>query len=121
MVPRVKHDPVSTVADALSAGLECWMTPLTPAVDFDGSHLHLNLGPEHPPFNGVLLAHLRNEMLHVFVVEVSSPPCQNLMLDVLILNCSIVSKKFKNPLPPPAPTLRQSTLKRASFVTQCWP
>ena len=84
VVPRVKHDPVSTVADALSAGLECWMTPLTPAVDFDGSHLHLNLGPEHPPFNGVLLAHLRNEMLHVFAVEVSSPPCQNLMFGVLM-------------------------------------
>lgn len=69
VVPRVRHEPVSTVADALGAGLESWMTPLAPAVDFDGSRLHMNLGADHPPFNGVLLAHLRNEMLHVFAVE----------------------------------------------------
>lgn len=69
VVPRGKTPSMKTTEEALLTGLEKWLTPLDPSVEKIGSLLKLKLGKQHAPFNSMLLVHLRNELLHVFVAE----------------------------------------------------
>jgi hypothetical protein len=56
-------------AEALRLGLNDWLVPLAPAAELADGVLVLQNTPTHDPFNTILLAHMRNELGHVFAAE----------------------------------------------------
>ncbi len=56
-------------AEALHLGLNDWLVPLVPAAELVDGVLALYNTPTHDPFNTILLAHMRNELGHVFAAE----------------------------------------------------